>query len=223
MRANPGTRLAVSMAPSDAQPRRAGAARERILETAYELFSRSGTRAVGVDTIIAESGVAKMTLYRNFASKDDLILEFLRRRDERWTRAWLQAEVQRRADAPGERMLAIFDVFGEWFAREDFEGCAFINVMLELDDRGSRVRSACVEHLKAIRGFVRELALAAGVPEADADHVAAQWHILMKGSIVAAGEGDRLAASRARELGGLLLAHRGVLQRAGGRVSSRAG
>jgi AcrR family transcriptional regulator len=186
------------------------AAREKILETAYELFSRSGTRAVGVDTIIARSGVAKMTLYRNFASKDELILEFLRRRDERWTRAWLQAEVRRRADAPGEQMLAIFDVFGEWFVRDDFEGCSFINVMLELDDRESRVRRACVEHLAAIRAFVRELALAAGVPERDAAHVAAQWHLLMKGSIVAAAEGDVQAAARARELGGLLLAHLGI-------------
>jgi AcrR family transcriptional regulator len=151
-----------------------------------------------------------MTLYRNFASKDDLILEFLRQRDERWTRAWLQAEVAERADRPGDRMLAIFDVFGEWFEREDFEGCAFINVMLELDDRDSRVRVACVEHLSAIRGFVGALAEEAGVPPEDAAHVAAQWHILMKGSIVAAAEGDTLAAARARELGALLLAHLGV-------------
>src|SRR6188474_113518 len=184
--------------------------RERVLETAYRLFSKHGTRAVGVDTIIAESGVAKMTLYRNFASKDDLILEFLRRRDELWTRAWLQAEVEARAAEPAERMLAIFDVFGEWFVRDDFEGCAFINVMLELDDRDSRVRQACVAHLAAIRGFVRGLAVEAGVPEGDADHVAAQWHILMKGSIVAAAEGDTLAAARARELGALLLAHLSV-------------
>jgi AcrR family transcriptional regulator len=154
-----------------------------------------------------------MTLYRNFASKDELILEFLRRRDELWTRAWLQGEVQARADAPAEQMLAIFDVFAEWFERDDFEGCAFINVMLELDDRAAPVRVACVEHLAAIRGFVRDLALAAGVPGDDADHVAAQWHILMKGSIVAAGEGDVLAAGRARELGALLLEHRGVLER----------
>jgi AcrR family transcriptional regulator len=198
------------MGSPDAQNRRPGAARERILDTAYELFSRRGTRAVGVDTIIAESAVAKMTLYRNFASKDDLILEFLRLRAERWTRAWLQEEVERRAEAPADRMLAIFDVFGEWFVRDDFEGCAFINVMLELDDRESRVRRASVEHLAAIRRFVRELAVAGGVPEGDADHVAAQWHLLMKGSIVAAAEGDGLAAARARELGALLLAHLGV-------------
>ena len=114
--------------------------RERVLETAYGLFSRHGTRAVGVDRIIAESGVAKMTLYRNFASKDDLILAFLERREERWTRAWLQDTVESRAATPAQRLLAIFDVFGEWFARDDFEGCSFINVMLELDDPGSPVR-----------------------------------------------------------------------------------
>jgi AcrR family transcriptional regulator len=199
------------MAPSDVKKPAAGAARERILDTAYELFSRRGTRAVGVDTIIAESGVAKMTLYRNFASKDALILEFLRRREELWTRAWLQGEAEARAETPAGRILAIFDVFGEWFARDDFEGCAFINVMLELDDRESAVRVACVQHLAAIRGFVGELLVSAGLSEDDAAHVAAQVHMLMKGSIVAAGEGDVQAAARAREVCELVLAHRGVL------------
>jgi AcrR family transcriptional regulator len=182
--------------------------RERILETAYDLFSRQGTRAVGVDTIIAGSGVAKMTLYRNFASKDDLILAFLERREERWTRAWLQASVEERADSPAERLLAIFDVFGEWFAREDFEGCSFINVMLEVVDAAHPVRQASVRHLAAIRDFLAELAAAAGV--GDADGFARQWHILMKGSIVAAAEGDAQAAARAREIGALLLVHHGV-------------
>jgi AcrR family transcriptional regulator len=182
--------------------------RERVLETAYELFSRHGTRAVGVDRIIAESGVAKMTLYRNFASKDDLILAFLERREERWTRDWLQATVERRAETPAQRLLAIFDTFGEWFAREDFEGCSFINVMLEIDDPGSPVRRESVRQLSEIRGFLGGLAKDAGVE--DVDGFARQWHILMKGCIVAAAEGDELAAGRARELGALLLAHHGI-------------
>jgi AcrR family transcriptional regulator len=184
--------------------------RERILETAYELFSRHGTKAVGVDRIIAESGTAKMTLYRNFASKDELILAFLQRREERWTRAWLQAEAESRADTPAGRLLAIFDVFGEWFAREDFEGCSFINVMLEVADTGHPVHQASVRHLTAIRAYVADLAEQAGVPPEEADAFARQWHILMKGSIVAAAEGDHDAGRRARELGGLLLAARGV-------------
>ena len=184
--------------------------RERILETAYELFSRHGTRAVGVDRIVAEAGAAKMTLYRNFASKDELIVAFLAAREERWTRGWLQAEVERRAQDPAERLLAIFDVFGEWFAREDFEGCSFINVMLEIADSEHPVHRASVQHLTAIRAYVADLAEQAGVPAEDADGFARQWHILMKGSIVAAAEGDDQAGARARELGGLLLAARGV-------------
>src|SRR3954470_13171353 len=184
--------------------------RERILETAYELFSRHGTKAVGVDRIIAESGAAKMTLYRNFASKDELILAFLQRREERWTRAWLQAEAEARADTPAGRLLAIFDVFGEWFAREDFEGCSFINVMLEVAAPDHPVHQASVKHLTAIRAYVADLAEQAGVAAEEADAFARQWHILMKGSIVAAAEGDHAAGTRARELGALLLAARGV-------------
>jgi AcrR family transcriptional regulator len=183
-------------------------ARERILETAYELFSRHGTRAVGVDRIIAECGIAKMTLYRNFPSKDDLILAFLERRDELWTRAWLQAEAQRRGASPGARLLAIFDTFEGWFARADFEGCSFINVMLEVVDVDSPVRQATVRHLAAIRSFVRDLAEEAGIQ--DPDGFARQWHILMKGCIVTAAEGDLEAAARARQIGALLLDHHGV-------------
>jgi AcrR family transcriptional regulator len=182
--------------------------RERVLETAYRLFSQHGTRAVGVDRIIAESGVAKMTLYRNFASKDELILAFLERREERWTRDWLQASVESRSSTPAQRLLGIFDVFAEWFARDDFEGCSFINVMLELDDPGSPVRQESVRQLSEIRGFLGGLADEAGVD--DVDGFARQWHILMKGCIVAAAEGDREAASRAGELGALLLAHHGI-------------
>src|SRR6476620_2656428 len=142
---------------SDASTGARPSARERILDTAYELFSKHGTRAVGVDRIIAESGAAKMTLYRNFASKDELILAFLERREERWTRAWLQAGAEARAATPAGRLLAIFDVFGEWFAREDFEGCSFINVMLEVTDPEHPVRLASVQHLVAIRAYVAVL------------------------------------------------------------------
>ena len=189
------------------QQRETTSGRERVLATAYDLFSRHGTRAVGVDRIIAESGVAKMTLYRNFVSKDDLILAFLERREELWTRAWLQAEVEQRATTPVGRLLAIFDTFGDWFALDGFEGCSFINVMLELPEPGP-VRAAAVRHLAEIRAFLSGLAEQAGI--ADPDAFARQWHILMKGSIVAAAEGDTQAAARAHELGTLLLERRGV-------------
>ena len=182
--------------------------RERVLRTAYELFSHHGVATIGVDRIVAEAGVAKMTLYRHFRSKDELVLAFLQERERRWTNEWLRAEAGRRGATAAERMLAIFEVFGEWFAREDFEGCSFINVMLEVDDVQNPVRQATVRHLEAIRGFVSGLAEEAGIQ--DPDGFARQWHILMKGSIVSAAEGDLEAASRAKQMGGLLLAHHGV-------------
>ncbi|MEA2418249.1 MAG: hypothetical protein QOE60_455, partial [Thermoleophilaceae bacterium] len=160
-------------------------------------------RDVGIDEVIAQAGVAKATLYHHFASKDDLVLAFLEDREKRWTFDWVAAEARRRGATPEGRLLAIFDLFDECFRREDFEGCSFINVLLEFDDRANRVRQASAEHLSNIRAFLRELATAAGA--SDPDELAHQWHILMKGSIVAAGEGDRLAGRRAREIGQLLL------------------
>jgi AcrR family transcriptional regulator len=183
-------------------------ARERVLTAAYELFSQQGVRAVGIEAVVRRAGVARMSLYRNFASKDALVLEFMRCREARWTKAWLQDEVLRRAEKPADRLLAVFDVFDAWFRREDFEGCSFINVLLETSDEDSPVRQASAEHLATIRAFLQGLAQDAGCR--DSDGVARQWHILMKGSIVAAGEGDVDAARRARQLGVLLLAANGI-------------
>jgi AcrR family transcriptional regulator len=185
-----------------------GDARERIVTTAYTLFCRHGIRAVGVDTIIDQSGVAKMTMYRHFRSKDDLVLEVMKRREQLWTQEWLMAEVLRRANSAAERLLAIFDVFDGWFRRRSFEGCLFVNVLLEIDDPRSSIHSASRRHLTNIRGFVKSLAREAGID--DPDTFARQWHILMKGSIVQAAEGDKDAAQRAKSMGALLLAAHGV-------------
>jgi len=178
-------------------------ARARILDAAYELFSRNGIQSVGIDAVISRSGVARQTLYRHFASKQDLVLAFLERREQDWTRRWLEEEVRRRENDPGARLLVIFDVFDEWFRRSDFEGCSFINVMLEHPDPADPLHRASVSYLAGIRGFLEELVREAGI--ADAQDFARQWHILMKGSIVAAGEGDRDAARRAKQIGVLLL------------------
>src|SRR5690349_13630489 len=114
-------------------------AKERILSAAYDLFSRHGIRAVGIDAIIEKSGVARMTLYRHFTCKEQLVLAFLEQRALSWSAGWLRAEIERRAQTPRERLLAIFDVFGEWFRGEGFEGCAFIDVMLETPDRDDKI------------------------------------------------------------------------------------
>lgn len=180
-------------------------ARERLLNAAYELFAHNGVQATGVDAIIERSGVARQTMYRHFGSKQELVLAFLERRERRWTRGWLQAETRRRSEDPRERLLTIFDVFDEWFRAPGFEGCSFINVMLEHPDEDHPLHRACATYLAGIRGFLEELARHAGI--ADAESFAHQWHILMKGSIVAAGEGDRDAALRAQRIAKLLLAH----------------
>jgi AcrR family transcriptional regulator len=182
--------------------------RERVGRAAYDLFSRDGTVSVGVDAIIARAGTAKMTLYRNFPSKTDLILDFLRRREQLWTEDWLEAESQRRGSTPAQQLLAIFDVFGEWFARPDFEGCSFLTVMVETASKDNAVYQASVQHLANIRHYLKGLAAAAGIENADS--FARQWHILMKGSIMAAHEGDAAAAARAREVGVVLLRTHGI-------------
>src|ERR1700759_3896991 len=182
--------------------------RERISRAAYELFSREGIRAVGVDAVIARAGTAKMTLYRNFPSKDDLILDFLRRREQLWTRDWLEAESQRRGEIPRDQLLAIFVVFADWFSRPDFEGCSFLTTMIEVNDREHPVHQAAVEHLANIRDYIERLAADAGI--SDTDSFARKWHILKKGAIMAAHEGDTAAAARARELGELLLKEQGA-------------
>ena len=189
--------------PGKRPPAATESGRERVSRAAYELFSRDGLRAVGIDAVIARAGTAKMTLYRNFPSKDDLILDFLRRREQLWTREWLEAESRRRGETPRQQLLAIFDVFSGWVSKPDFEGCAFLTTMIEINDPGHPVHQAAVGHLANIRSYIAELAAAAGI--ADTDAFARKWHILMKGSIMAAHEGDTAAAARAREMGELLL------------------
>jgi AcrR family transcriptional regulator len=178
------------------------AARERILESAYELFSRRGIRDVGVDEVIDRADVAKATLYRHFRSKDELVLAFLELREQRWTYDWVEAEARRRGDTPEAQLLAIFDAFDEWFHRDDFEGCSFINVLLEMPTEDA-LTAATARHLANIRSIVRGLAEEAGLR--DPASFADSWHILMKGSIVAAAEGDVEAARRAKSIARVLL------------------
>jgi AcrR family transcriptional regulator len=178
--------------------------RERIERTAYELFSRHGVRAVGVDTITARAGVAKMTLYKHYPSKDALVLAFLRRREELWSRAWLQHEAERGNGTAREKLLVIFDVFDKWFRRQDFEACAFVRVLLEHQELGHPVRRAAVRHIGNVRAFIKRLAADAGVR--DVDGFARQWQMLMLGAIVAAYAGDRDAARRAKAVGARLIA-----------------
>jgi AcrR family transcriptional regulator len=185
------------------EARAGGGAKDRIVETAYALFCRHGIRAVGIDRIVAEAEVAKMTLYRHFASKDDLVIEILAQREQRWTRDWLQAETERRAKAPGDRLLVVFDVLDGWFEAPGYEGCTFIRTVMEFHDPEVPAHKEAARHLEKIRELLQAYATEAGF--GDPGTVSHQIHILMMGAIVAASGGDRRAALRARQAGELLL------------------
>src|SRR6201984_1705935 len=169
---------------------------------AYDLFSRDGVSQVGIDTILARSGCAKASLYSNFKTKVELAIAFLDKREAVWTRGWLESGIKRRAKTPEARLLAIFDVFDGWFHKKSFEGCSFINVLLE-SKVDSPVRRAAAIHLAKIRAIVRGLAEEAKLQEPE--KFAQAWHILMKGSIVSAGEGNRNAARDAKYAAQLVL------------------
>jgi AcrR family transcriptional regulator len=173
-------------------------ARERILETAYTLFSHEGIGAVGIDKIVAGSSVAKMTLYRHFASKQGLVIAFLDLRHERWTCDWMKAEVERRALAWPDRALALFEILDEWFHSERFEGCSFTNTLLETRDPASPVRVEAVRQLELIREIIEGWAEQGGV--SSPTEVAFQLQVLMLGAILSATRGDLHACRRVRPI-----------------------
>ncbi|NQV24896.1 MAG: TetR/AcrR family transcriptional regulator, partial [Rhodopirellula sp.] len=114
------------------KPAKSGA-RERIVEAADRLFYAEGIRAVGIDRIIAEAGVAKMSLYNHFSSKDDLVLAVLQFRDEKITR-YFESTIQKHVDDGSDRLNAFFSALKGWFESKGFRGCAFINAVVELAD-----------------------------------------------------------------------------------------
>ncbi|MEB3212763.1 MAG: TetR/AcrR family transcriptional regulator, partial [Leptolyngbyaceae bacterium] len=141
-------------------------ARDRIMKAASELFYREGVQSVGVDRIIAESGVAKMSLYNHFKSKDALIAAWLQQRDENW-RTWFQTTVEKQATEPSERILALFDALEEWFSQPDFRGCAFINSSVELVDPEHPGYQVAIDHQNAIHEYILQLVTAADLPNPD--------------------------------------------------------
>jgi AcrR family transcriptional regulator len=189
------------MPPANEGGARPGA-RERVLEAAYELFSRDSIASVGVDAIVQHSGVAKMSFYKHFPSKDDLILAFLDLRDTRWTTGWLEAETTRRAHTPEDRLLVMFDAFDEWFHLRDFAGCPLVRTVAEAR-QGTPIHAAAAHALTSARKLVKRFATEAGL--ADAEAFAKTWHALLKGSILSAVEGDRAVAKQVRRGAKLIL------------------
>ena len=164
-------------------------ARERILDTAAELFYREGIRAVGIDTIIAKSGVAKMSLYRNFESKDDLVCAYLERSMAQHG-AWWDRVVARHPGDPRAQMKALFVALGHWIDHPKFQGCPFTSAAAELRDPANPARTLALAHKRMVRDRLHWVAAAAGAD--DPDRLCAQLQLLMEGAY---------AAGRALDLG----------------------
>jgi AcrR family transcriptional regulator len=198
--------------------RRALTPKEKIDRTAYALFTRHGIRSVGVDTIVARSGAGKMTLYRHYPSKDALALAFFERRFELFSRRW-QSAVEALRLPPRKVLLAVFDVLEDWYRSPGYTGCPVVKAVLE-SGTDEPVYAGALRYFSSVRSFLKKLATQAGVRDPDA--LAAQWHILVWGSIIGARAKDRHAARRAKEIAAAILAREGRPARRG-RSGVRAG
>lgn len=184
------------MSSSPAAPTPSTPKRDRLLDTANRLFYRAGYRATGIDTILAEAGLAKMTLYHHFASKEELIVAALERRSAAIDQA-IQAALEAAGPSPRKRLLALFDWHAEWFAGKQFNGCAFIRAVGEYPELDSPVHQAVLRRKRTARERIAQLLTAMEVPRAAT--LAAQIQLLLEGAIVMAHtEGDPSSINAAR-------------------------
>jgi AcrR family transcriptional regulator len=174
--------------------------KERILETADRLFYLQGIRAVGVDTIAAEIGISKRTLYNHFPSKDELIMAYLARRF-----------VQPRPSAkpPAEQILGTFDSLERRFGSRDFRGCPFVNAVAELGAEDRSVKKIAIAFKESRRVWFRDLLTQLDV--ANADDLATQLTLLVDGSIAQdLVRDDPSMARAAKQAAQVLLENAGV-------------
>jgi AcrR family transcriptional regulator len=178
--------------------------KDRILETADRLFYLQGIRAIGVDTIAAEIGISKRTLYNHFPSKDALIAAYLERR-------FVQPRPSDKP--PAEQILATFDALERRFSAKDFRGCPFVNAVAELGAEDS-VRRIAIAFKESRRLWFRDLLVKLGVGDAEA--LATQLAVLVDGCIAQdLVRNDPAMARAAKDVAKVLLKNAGVAMPAG--------
>ena len=176
--------------------------RDRILDAAFRLFYARGIRAVGVDLIIAESGVAKATFYKHFPAKDELVLAYLDRVDGIWT-AQLRAAAEAAGPDPADQLVGLYDALGTACRRDGYRGCAFINAAAE-SSPGTPVHARTVAHKQAVLAWLRELASRADAE--DPDSLARSLALLLDGGLAdGALAADPEAARVAKQAAGRLV------------------
>ena len=177
--------------------------RDHLVATAGKLFYRDGYRAVGIDTLLAEADVAKMTLYNHFPSKDALIAAVIKKRSDE-VLAGLAEAVETAGRSPENRLLAVFDWLKVLFGNGDFNGCAFIRALSEFPEPSHVIHKAAWEHKQAVRSMLVGLAAEAGAKDPAA--LADAMRLLIDGSLVAAhATGSAKPATVARNAAAALL------------------
>ncbi len=178
-------------------------ARKRIVETAEKLFYSEGIRAVGIDRVIAEAGVAKMTLYNHFPSKDDLVVEVLKYREEQFNLYLRQRMLEHQSQGLNS-LKAFFAALKDWFQCSDYRGCAFLNALAELADSNPTATDFCSDHKRRFKEQLTEIIIESAGPQAAA--VAPAICVLVEGAIVTAvSEGNADAAGIAEQAAEILI------------------
>ncbi len=180
------------------------APREQLLETATRLFYRNGCHTTGIDQVLAEAGVAKMTLYKHFQSKENLILAACQRFHEQVRREFEQA-VEAAGLSAGQKLEAIFDFMDDWAAREEFWGCPSVNLAVQYPEHDHPIHQAAADHKRFRIEYVAELARSAGV--AEPWNLARQVVLLIEGATVLVQvTGDQSLVAEARRAARQLVA-----------------
>lgn len=157
--------------------------RDKLLDAATRLFCRYGINATGINAVLAEAGTAKLTLYNQFESKEGLVAAVLEREGEKW-RDWLNDLIEAHPGPPAERLLCVFDLLDEWFRRDDFYGCPFINAVGEHDKLSGRLRGIAQAHRRKVLDRLMDLARDAGADRPEV--LCTQLMLLKDGAIVTA-------------------------------------
>ncbi len=158
------------------------ALREKILHVATDLFQTRGINSTGVDTIVAVAGTTKMTLYKYFKSKEDLILEVLQQGHQDF-QTWLNDNLNRSSKLPADKIQKLFDFIEEWVTSPDFRGMAFIKASAEFPNEESPIHKLSADHAKEFRNYIATLAVDAGIT--DSESLALQLSMLIEGAIQA--------------------------------------
>ncbi|MGJ0193776.1 TetR/AcrR family transcriptional regulator [Pantoea sp. RRHST58] len=176
--------------------------REKILQTAEQLIYQNGIHAMGMDLLVKTSGVARKSIYRHFANKEDVASAALTERDERWMQ-WFRRESDK-GETPQDRILNMFTVLKGWFESDGFRGCAFINTAGEVGDPEDPVRRIAKMHKQKLLDYILEVSGQLGVEEPEL--LASQLLILLEGAITTSYVmGDWSAADKARDIAKMML------------------